>query len=58
MITLFCFLFMLGLEFLLTAGLVWVACWALALIGLTVIWSWKLALGVFVLVEIFRLLFK
>ena len=54
-----CLLFVIGLvlEYLLTAGLVWVACWALGLLGITVVGSWTLALGAFVLVEIFRILF-
>lgn len=51
------FVFFLVLEYLLTAGLVWVACWALSLLGITIVWSWTLALGVFVLVEIIRILF-
>jgi hypothetical protein len=54
-----CLLFViaLALEYLLTAGLVWVGCWALGLLGITVVWSWTLALGAFVLVEIIRILF-
>ena len=51
------FVFFLILEYLLTAGLVWIACWALGLLGITIVWSWTLALGVFVLVEIIRILF-
>lgn len=45
------------LEFLIIAGLSWVACWALGLLGVTVIWTWSLALGVFVLVELIRIIF-
>ena len=45
------------LEFLIIAGLSWVACWALGLLGITVIWTWTLALGVFVLVELIRIIF-
>ena len=44
-------------EFLIIAGLSWVACWALGLLGITVIWTWTLALGVFVLVELIRIIF-
>ena len=33
------------LEFLIIAGLSWVACWALGLLGITVIWTWTLALA-------------
>lgn len=45
------------LEFLIIAGLSWVACWALGLLGITVVWTWTLALGVFVLVELIRIIF-
>ena len=45
------------LEFLIIAGLSWVSCWALGLLGVTVIWTWTLALGVFVLVELIRIIF-
>ena len=45
------------LEFLIIAGLSWVGCWALGLLGITVIWTWSLALGVFVLVELIRIIF-
>ena len=45
------------LEFLIIAGLSWVGWWALGLLGITVIWTWTLALGVFVLVELIRIIF-
>lgn len=45
------------LEFLIIAGLSWVACWALGLLGIAVVWTWTLALGVFVLIELIRIIF-
>lgn len=51
-------LFVLAFGFLFTAGLVWVACWALALIGVVVVWSWELAFVVWILAMIARALFK
>lgn len=57
MITLLTLLVVLALEFLIISGLAWVACWALGLLGITVVWSWTLALGVFVLVELIRIIF-
>lgn len=45
-------------SFLVTAGLVWVACWALALMGIVVVWSWKLAFAVWILAVIIRTLFS
>lgn len=50
-------LFVLAFSFLVTAGLVWVACWALALMGIVVVWSWKLAFAVWILAAIIRALF-
>lgn len=54
----FTLLFVLALGFLFTAGLVWVACWALALVGVVVVWSWELSFVVWILVGIIRALFK
>lgn len=54
----FTLLFLLFFSFLLTAGLVWVACWALALAGVVVVWSWKLAFVVWILVMVARALFR
>ena len=54
----FTLLFLLSFSFLLTAGLVWVACWALALVGVVVVWSWKLAFVVWILVMVARALFR
>lgn len=50
-------LFFLSFGFLFTAGLVWVACWALALIGVAVVWSWKLAFVVWILAMVAKTLF-
>lgn len=50
-------LFVLAFSFLMTAGLVWVACWALALIGVAVVWSWKLAFVVWILAMVAKTLF-
>ena len=54
----FTLLFVLAIGFLITAGLVWVACWALTLIGVVVVWSWELAFVVWILSMIVRALFK
>ena len=53
----FTLLFVLAISFLITAGLVWVACWALALVGVIVVWSWELVLAVWILAAIARALF-
>lgn len=45
-------------SFFVIAGLSWVVCWALAVLGVaTIIWSWKLALAVWAMYEIFYLVF-
>lgn len=54
----FTLLFLLSFSFLFTAGLVWVACWALAMVGMAVVWSWKLAFVVWILVMVARALFR
>lgn len=52
-----------AISYLLTAGFVWVLCWALPAIGITVIggfvivFSWKLALAVWVVLLLLRSLF-
>lgn len=51
------FIGFMGLSFLVTAGLVWVGCWALGLLGVTVAWSWTLALGIWLLVMVIKALF-
>lgn len=50
-------LFVLAFSFLVTAGLVWVACWALALIGIVVVWSWKLVFAIWILAMVIKALF-
>lgn len=54
---LFAFVFLLGLEYLCVAGLFWVTCWALGLLGITIVWSWLASLAVFIIIEIIRILF-
>lgn len=51
------FVVMLAVEYLCIAGLWWLVCWALALLGITVAWSWLSSLAVFIIVEIIRLIF-
>lgn len=52
-----------AISYLLTAGFVWVLCWVLPAIGITVIggfvivFSWKLALAVWVVLLLLRSLF-
>lgn len=55
-----CFLvcLLLVLDWLLTEFLTWVGCGALAIIGVTVPFSWGLGFGVWVLVKIIKLLLK
>lgn len=51
------------LSFLMTAGLVWLLCWALPAIGVvaigsfTIVFSWKLALIVWVILGLLRSVF-
>lgn len=53
-----------AISYLLTAGLVWVLCWVLPAIGITVIggfiivFSWKLALAVWIVLLLLRSLFS
>lgn len=52
------FIVSLGSSFFIIAGLSWVVCWALAVLGVaTIIWSWKLALAVWAIYEVFYLVF-
>lgn len=52
-----------AISYLLTAGFVWVLCWALPAIGITIIggfvivFSWKLALVVWIVLLLLRSLF-
>lgn len=51
------------ISFLMTAGLVWVLCWALPAIGIvaigsfTIVFSWKLALVVWVIMFLLQSIF-
>lgn len=52
-------LILLVISFLVTAGVVWAVCWALAALSIvTIVWSWKMAFAVWILVMAFRWLFK
>lgn len=54
----------LALSFLLTAGLVWLICWLLPALGvatigtLTIVFSWKLALLVWLILLLLRSIFS
>lgn len=54
----------LAISFLVTAGLTWVLCWALPAIGVvaigsfTIVFSWKLALVVWIILLLLQLIFK
>lgn len=54
----------LALSFLLTAGLVWLICWLLSALGvatigtLTIVFSWKLALLVWLILLLLRSIFS
>lgn len=44
------------ISFFCTAGLVWLGCWALGLLGVAVTFSWSIAIGVWVLLLVVRML--
>lgn len=44
-------------SYLLTALAVWIVCWALSLIGITVTFSWLLAFVVWVIASVIKTLF-
>lgn len=52
------------ISFLVTAGLTWVLCWALPTIGIvaigsfTIVFSWKLALVVWIILLLLQSIFK
>lgn len=48
------FIGFMGLSFLVTTGLVWVGCWALGLLGVTVAWSWTLSLAIWLLAMVIK----
>lgn len=64
MITLIIILAVLGLSFLLEAGLVWLLCWALNAIGIMTIsgiavtFSWPLVLAIWLISALLRGIFK
>ena len=53
----------LGISFLVTAGLIWLLCWLLPAIGITaigtfvIVFSWKLALAIWIVLLLLRSLF-
>ena len=47
-----------GIGFIISAGLTWLGCFALRLLGVTVAFSWKSAFGVWILVIIFNFITK
>lgn len=47
----------LALDFFATAGLLWVGCWLLGLIGVTVVWSWLLSFVVWGVIKIIKIIF-
>lgn len=46
-----------GICFLISAGLVWIGCFALRLLGFSVVFSWKLAFAIWILASIIRFAF-
>ena len=62
----FCFIIILNLtiNFLINAGLVWILCWALPLIGITtigswpIVFSWPLVIVLTIVLTIFRTSFS
>lgn len=63
MVTILIMVIALGISFLFTAGLVWLLCWLLPMIGITaigsiaIVFSWKLALVIWLIVAILRSIF-
>lgn len=53
----------LGISFLLTSGFVWLLCWLLPALGITaigtfvIVFSWKLALAIWIVLLLLRSLF-
>ena len=53
----------LAISFLLTSGLVWLLCWLLPALGITaigtfvIVFSWKLALAIWIILVLLRSLF-
>ena len=54
----------LAISFLLTSGLVWLLCWLLPALGITaigtfvIVFSWKLALAIWIIVALLRSIFS
>ena len=54
----------LAVSFLLTSGLIWLLCWLLPAIGITtigtfvIVFSWKLALAVWIILALLRSIFS
>ena len=45
-------------DFLLTAGAIWVMCFALGLLGVTVVFSWKMTFAIWLIIAVIRVLFS
>lgn len=64
MITILITVIALGISFLFTAGLVWLLCWFLPMIGITaigsiaIVFSWKLALVIWLIIALLRSIFS
>ena len=48
----------LGISFLIFSGLVWAGCFAFNLLGFSVVFSWKLAFALWIIVVIIRAIIK
>mgnify|MGYP006386397717 CR=1 FL=1 len=61
---LFLVLVCLGIDFLFSAGVVWLLCWLLPAIGITaigtftIVFSWKLALAIWLIIALLRSIFS
>lgn len=51
------FLALAAFDFLCTAGLVWLFCWLLPAIGITIVFSWKLVLVIWLIAVILHSIF-
>ena len=64
MVVILLFLLSLAISFLLTSGLVWLLCWLLPAIGITaigtfvIVFSWKLALAIWIILVLLRSIFS
>ena len=47
----------LAINFLFTAAAIWVLCFALGLLGVTITFSWKVAFAIWLIIQVIRFFF-